>query len=81
MPPRLFELLEQTKPGRGGEIWLVDAILALMKEQEIYAVEIQNGKYYDTGSKLEYLKAVVEFGLKHVELKDEFAQYLKGLKV
>jgi len=80
MPPRLFELLEQTKPGRGGEIWLVDAILALMKEQEIYAVEIQNGKYYDTGSKLEYLKAVVEFGLMHEELKEDFGEYLRNLQ-
>ena len=81
MPPRLFELLEQTKPGKGGEIWLVDAIVALVKEQDVYAVEIQNAKYYDTGSKLEYLKAVVEFGLKHDELKNDFAEYLKNLKV
>jgi UTP--glucose-1-phosphate uridylyltransferase len=81
MPPRLFELLQQTKPGRGGEIWLVDAIVALAKEQEIYAVEIENGKYYDTGSKLEYLKAVVEFGLMHQDLKDDFGQYLKKLKI
>ena len=81
MPPRLFELLAETMPGKSGEIWLVDAIMALAKEQDIYAVEIQNGKYYDTGSKLEYLKAVVEFGLMHEELNKDFKDFLKNLKI
>jgi UTP--glucose-1-phosphate uridylyltransferase len=81
MPPRLFEILAETKPGKNGEVWLVDAITALMKEQDVYAVEIKNGTYYDTGSKLEYLKAVVEFGLMHEEIKEEFGQYLKKLKI
>ncbi len=81
MPPRIFEILEQTKTGKDGELWLADAISALAKEQDVYAVEIQNGKYYDTGNKLEYLKAVVEFGLKHEDLKEEFGEYLKNLKV
>lgn len=80
MPPRLFEILEETKIGKDGELWLADAISALAKEQDVYAVEIQNGKYYDTGNKLEYLKAVVEFGLMHEELKDDFRDYLKSLK-
>jgi UTP--glucose-1-phosphate uridylyltransferase len=81
MPPRLFEILAQTKTGKDGELWLVDAITKLAEEQEVYAVEIENGKYYDTGNKLEYLKAVVEFGLKHDELRGEFGDYLKSLKV
>lgn len=80
MPSRLFEILENTKTGKDGELWLSDAISTLAQEQDVYAVEIQNGKYYDTGNKLEYLKAVVEFGLMHEELKDEFADYLKSLK-
>ena len=80
MPPRLFEILAETKVGKDGELWLADAISTLAKEQDIYAVEIQNGKYYDTGNKLEYLKAVVEFGLMHEELKDDFREYLKNLK-
>lgn len=80
MPPQLFEILGNTKIGKGGELWLVDAITKLAKEQDVYAVEIANGTYYDTGNKLEYLKAVVEFGLKHEEIKDEFAQYLKTFK-
>jgi len=81
LPPRIFELLEQAKPGRGGEIWLPEAVDKLAQEQDVYAVEIQNGKYYDTGNKLEYLKTVVEFGLKHEDLKKEFGEYLKDLKV
>jgi UTP--glucose-1-phosphate uridylyltransferase len=81
LPPRIFEILAQQKPGRGGEIWLPEAVDALAKEQDVYAVEIKNGKYYDTGNKLEYLKAVVEFGLMHQELKKEFGEYLKKLKI
>ncbi len=79
MPPRLFEILENTKPGQGGEVWLVDAITELAKERGIYAVEIKNGKYYDTGNKLEYLKTVVEFGLRHPEMNGHFKDFLKGL--
>lgn len=80
MPPELFDILANTKTGKDGELWLVDAVNQLAKQDDVYAVEIKNGKYYDTGNKLEYLKAVVEFGLKHEELKDEFSEYLKNLK-
>ena len=79
MPPRLFDILAETPLGKGNELWLADAISALAKEQDIYAVEIQNGKYYDTGNKLEYLKTVVEFGLKHPDLKGDFKEFLKNL--
>lgn len=79
LPPRIFELLEEAKPGKGGEIWLPEAVDKLAKEQDVYAVEIQNGRYYDTGNKLEYLKAVVEFGLKHDDLKDEFSDFLRNI--
>ena len=81
MPPRLFEILAGTKPGKDGELWLVDAIAQLAKEREVHAVEIQNGKYYDTGNKLEYLKTVVEFGLKHPDLNGDFRSFLKGLSL
>jgi UTP--glucose-1-phosphate uridylyltransferase len=80
MPPRLFEILEETSLGKDNELWLTDAITALAKEQDIYAVEIQNGKYYDTGNKLEYLKTVVEFGLKHPDLNGHFKQFLQELE-
>lgn len=80
MPPRLFEILAETKVGKSGELWLSDAISKLASEQDVHAVEIKNGKYYDTGNKLEYLKAVVEFGLMHEDLKNDFAEYLNKLK-
>ena len=46
---------------------------------EILAAEIKNGRYYDTGNKLEYLKTVVDFALKHDDLKDEFREYLRSI--
>ncbi len=79
LPPRIFDILEAAVPGKGGEIWLPEAVSKLAQEQDVYAVEIQNGKYYDTGNKLEYLKAVVEFGLKHEDLSDDFSNFLKQL--
>ena len=80
LPPEIFKALKEVKPGKGGEVWLVDAI-NLLKEQgtPVYAVEIENGKYYDTGNKLEYLKTVVEFALNHPGLSEKFREYLKSL--
>ncbi len=79
MPPRLFDILAETPVGKNGELWLVDAISALAREQDVHAVEIKNGKYYDTGNKLDYLKTVVEFGLKHKDLNGDFRDFIKGL--
>lgn len=81
LTPDIFPLLENLKPGKGGEIWLTDAIRELMKLRPVYACEITNGKYYDTGNKLEYLKTVVEFALKHKDLNGDFREYLKSLKL
>lgn len=81
MTPRLFEILEETPVGRNGELWLSDAISTMAKQQDVYAVEIKNGKYYDTGNKLEYLKTVVEFGLKHPDLNGDFRDFIKNLKI
>ncbi len=53
----------------------------LSEGKQTYAVEIENARYYDCGNKLEYLKAVVEFGLKHDDLKDEFTEFLKHIKM
>ena len=60
--PEIFKALAGLKPGKGGEIWLIDAI-NLLKDQGIpvYAVEIEGAKYYDTGNKLEYMKTVVSW--------------------
>lgn len=80
LPPEIFDALRRVKPGKGGEIWLVDAINLLKADgMPIYAVEIENGKYYDTGNKLEYMKTVVEMALQHEELNGEFKQFLRDL--
>jgi UTP--glucose-1-phosphate uridylyltransferase len=78
--PEVFEVIKKLKPGKGGEIWLVDAINELIKKGfPVYACEINQGKYYDTGNKLEYLKTVTEFALTHPDVSREFKKYLKGL--
>ncbi len=64
------------------ELVYVDALNVLLeRKMKAYALEIKNGKYYDCGNKLEYLKASVEFGLKHEDLKKEFLEYLKKLEI
>lgn len=80
LPPEIFAALKRLKSGAGGEIWLVDAI-NLLKDEGIplYAVVIENGKYYDTGNKLEYLKTVVDLARTHPEIGKEFSRYLKDL--
>ena len=82
LPPEIFSALKKIQPGRGGEIWLVDAINLLKKEGvPLYTVVIENGKYYDTGDKFEYLKTVVEFALEHEEMNGEFKNFIKSLKI
>ena len=75
---RIFKLLENTPRGKGGEIQLTDAISSLIQEQTVLAYEFE-GKRYDCGSKLGYLKANVEYALKHPELADQFRAYLNAL--
>lgn len=80
LPPDIFSALKRLNPGKGGEIWLTDAINLLKKEGvPVYTVVIENGRYYDTGNKFEYLKTVIEFALQHDETKEEFKHFLKGL--
>ncbi len=82
LPPEIFHALRAIKPGKGGELWLVDAITMLQEEGvPLYTVEISNAKYYDTGNKLEYMKTVVEMALHHPEIKDEFKEFLKKLSI
>lgn len=82
LPPEIFAILRRQKPGTGGEIYLPEAIAELIQTgYPVYACEIENGKYYDTGNKLEYLKAVVELALQHPEINKAFKQYLKELKM
>ena len=79
LTPRVFHHLEKIQAGAGGEIQLTDGIAALMREEKMLAYRFK-GIRYDCGSKLGYLQATVALGLKHPEVRDEFAAYLKGLK-
>ena len=78
LTPRIFHYLESVQPGAGGEIQLTDGIAALLQEEQLLAYRF-NGIRYDCGSKLGYLQAQVAFGLKHEELRSEFAEYLKTI--
>lgn len=81
LPPDIFGIIKGLKPSQGGEIWLVDAINELIKTSyPVYACEIKDAKYYDTGNKLEYLKTVIEFALRRPDLNSEFKAYLNDLK-
>lgn len=74
----IFEKLRNTGRGAGGEIQLTDAIADLLQDEAVYAYEFE-GKRYDCGSKLGYLQATVEYGLKHESLGEKFGAYLTGL--
>jgi UTP--glucose-1-phosphate uridylyltransferase len=76
LQPDIFDLLEKTTPGHGGEIQLTDALLALTRKRSMYAYEFE-GTRYDAGDKLGYLKAILAFALRHPTLKDAFKAHLK----
>jgi UTP--glucose-1-phosphate uridylyltransferase len=78
LTPRIFALLAQTKPGKGGEIQLTDGILALLREEKVFGYTFE-GKRFDVGDKLGMLQATVEFALKRGDLGPQFREYLKGL--
>ena len=73
--PEIFAILEQTAPGRGGEIQLTDALKVLAKEQAMYAYDFV-GSRYDVGDKQGYLEATVEYALRRPELREKFLRYL-----
>ena len=80
VPPEIFDVIRNLKPGKDKEYWLPEAINELNKQGvPIYACEIKNAKYYDTGNKLEYLKTVLEFALSRPEFSKELKKYLKEL--
>jgi len=79
LTPRIFEMLSEVVPGAGGEIQLTDGISALLKHERVHAVRLP-GKRYDCGSKLGYLQATLEYGLRHPETGEEFSRYLKSRK-
>jgi UTP--glucose-1-phosphate uridylyltransferase len=80
LTPDIFAEIEGTKPGAIGEIQITDAMRALLKKRDFYAVRFE-GTRYDAGDKLGFLIATVELALKHSELAPEFRQYLKSLKL
>jgi UTP--glucose-1-phosphate uridylyltransferase len=77
--PQIFEILENTKPGKGGEIQLTDALRTLISNEAMYAYNFE-GRRYDVGDKQGFLEASVEFALKREDLGRGFMQYLLGLK-
>jgi UTP--glucose-1-phosphate uridylyltransferase len=79
LPPEIFGCLERTRPGRGGEIQLTDALRLLAQESGLYAYSYE-GKSYDAGDKLGFLKASVEIGLENKEFGKEFREYLRSLR-
>ena len=76
--PQIFKVLKNTKPGKGGEIQLTDALLTLMEEEAMYAYDFE-GRRYDVGDKLGFLKATVEYALRKEELRDGFIEYLRTI--
>jgi UTP--glucose-1-phosphate uridylyltransferase len=79
LTPRIFDHLEQVQPGAGGEIQLTDGIASLMAVEQLLAYRFK-GIRYDCGDKLGYLKAIVALGLKHPDVGEKFAEYLKSMK-
>ncbi|MBQ8980467.1 MAG: UTP--glucose-1-phosphate uridylyltransferase GalU [Eubacterium sp.] len=80
MPPEIFEILENTGKGAGGELQLTDAMKTLAKRDGVTAVDFI-GKRYDMGNKFGILQANIEVGLKHPEIKEELKEYLKNLEL
>ncbi|MGC8650526.1 MAG: UTP--glucose-1-phosphate uridylyltransferase GalU [Hydrogenobaculum sp.] len=76
--PTIFEKLKNTKPGKGGEIQLTDAMKMLLEDEAVYAYKVK-ARVYDTGNKLDYLKTIVEFALQREDLKDEFFSFLEDI--
>jgi UTP--glucose-1-phosphate uridylyltransferase len=80
LTPRIFDVLAKTPTGSGGELQLTDGMRLLLKEEKIYAY-VYEGRRHDTGDKLGFLKATVEYALKREDLGGPFRDYLKGLKL
>lgn len=78
LTPEIFDILENTKPGKGNEIQLTDAIDTLNTTQRVFAHEFK-GNRYDVGNKFGWIQTNIEYGLKHPQVKDELRSYIKQL--
>ena len=75
---RIFRYLDETPPGKNGEIQLTDALNLMAANEDVYAYKF-DGKRYDIGNRMDYLRTTVEFALRRPDLADEFREYLKSL--
>jgi len=75
--PQIFDILQNTKPGKGGEIQLTDALKELISREAMYAYNFE-GRRYDVGDKLGYLQATVEYALRKEDLRDSFIEYINS---
>ena len=80
LTPKIFDVLDQTPLGAGGELQLTDGLRLLLKEEKVFGYRYE-GRRHDAGDKLGFLQATVEFALKRPELRDQFREYLKGLQL
>lgn len=77
-PPEIFDALKSIPLGKGGELWLTDAINVLLAQGvPVYAVELEDATYHDTGNKLEYMKTCIEFALKNPDMGPDLKEWLK----
>lgn len=80
LTPAIFDILEKTQTGKGGELQLTDGLRGLLKKEKMYAY-VYEGKRHDTGDKFGFLKATIEFALKREDLGGQMREYLRGLKL
>jgi UTP--glucose-1-phosphate uridylyltransferase len=80
LTPKIFAMLDRTPPGPGGELQLTDGLKLLLQEEKVYGFTFE-GKRHDTGNKLGFLKATIEFALKRPDLGEDLRAYLKSLKL
>jgi len=80
LTPEIFDCIKETQPGKGNEIQLTDAIKMLMEKEEVYAYAFE-GRRYDAGDKLGYVKAIIDFALEREGLREEIGRYLREIAV
>jgi len=80
LTPALLQILKKLKPGKGGEIWLTDALKYYLKQDQLYALPLEGADWYTVGEPLSYLEAVISFALKRPDLRKELKKLLKRVR-